>query len=455
MAEAKKLPQYIASISICIGAMAAGTLLGWTGTISDKLKDGELNDLKLTDNDFNWIGSLMTLGAMLSCVPIGFMLDGIGRKLSVLVLVLPFLIGWALIIFAQHVGMIYAGRFVCGLAGGAFCVAAPMYSCEVAEVSIRGRLGTFFQLFLTIGILLVYVLGVMFSPLLQSIVVAVIPIVFGIVFFFQPETPFYCLKKGDREKALNSMKKLRGAEYDSSAEIASMQEQVDQDRAKQGKFWTFMKMKHSIKSFLICCALMVYQQLSGINAVIFYTSDIFKEGSALDSGWSSILVGVIQVVATLGASYFIEKTGRKILLMISNAVMAFALFLLAIFYTMKDKELVSEESVETMGFFPVFSVCLFIIAFSVGAGPIPWMMAAELLGPEIQSVCTSAAAVLNWFLAFVVTLGYHPISKAIGRDITFYIFSGITLSGVFFVLFVMFETKGLTKQEIQAKLKGE
>lgn len=451
MSDAKKLPQYIAAASICIGALAAGTLLGWTGTIGDKLKE----DLELSDDNLGWIGSLMTLGAMFSCFPIGIMCDKIGRKVSVLILVIPFTIGWLLIIFQQHIAMIYAGRFVCGLAGGAFCVAAPLYSCEVAEVEIRGRLGTFFQLFLTIGILVAYILGVMMDHLWQSIVLAVVPIVFGLVFFFQPETPFYHLKRGNREKALESMKKLRGEEYDSSAEMKSFQQQVDQDLQTKGKFLENMKLKASIKSFTICCVLMIYQQLCGINAVIFYTSDIFKEGSSLDAGWSSILVGVIQVVATLCASYFIEKSGRKLLLILSMAFMAFSLFLLAIFYTIKDKELASEDTVKTLGFLPILSVCIYITAFSIGAGPIPWMASAELLAPEIQSICTSAAATLNWFLAFVVTKCYLPISSAIGRDITFYIFSGITISGVFFVLICMFETKGLTKQEIQAKLKGE
>lgn len=106
-------------------------------------------------------------------------------------LVIPFTIGWALMIFAENVIMMFIGRFMLGVAGGAFCVTAPMYTGEIAQNEIRGTLGTFFQLMVTIGILFVYAVGAGVNVFYLSLICGVIPLVFGAVFFFMPESPTY------------------------------------------------------------------------------------------------------------------------------------------------------------------------------------------------------------------------------------------------------------------------
>lgn len=121
--------------------MGTGTVLAWTANITDDLKDGKLNDLEMDDDDLGWAGSAMTIGAMIMCFPIGWIADWIGRKPTVLLTTFPFVIGWLLITFAQHIAMVYTGRVLVGIAGGSFCVTAPLYTSEIAETEIRGRLG--------------------------------------------------------------------------------------------------------------------------------------------------------------------------------------------------------------------------------------------------------------------------------------------------------------------------
>lgn len=121
--------------------MGAGTVLGWSANITDDLKEGELNDLVMNDDELGWAGSAMTLGALVMCIPIGWIADLIGRKPTVLLTTFPFVIGWLLITFAQHMVMVYVGRILVGIAGGSFCVTAPLYTSEISETDIRGRLG--------------------------------------------------------------------------------------------------------------------------------------------------------------------------------------------------------------------------------------------------------------------------------------------------------------------------
>ncbi|KAJ8935321.1 hypothetical protein NQ314_012889 [Rhamnusium bicolor] len=397
-----------------ISALGAGTVLGWTANITDDLKAGKLGNLKITDTQLSLVGSLVPLGAMLICVPVGVLADLIGRKLTILLSSIPFIIGWLLVTFPMHINMIYAGRLLTGLAGGSFCVTAPMYTSEIAQTEIRGTLGTCFQLFVTIGILLVYVCGHVFPMMLYNLICLEIPIGFALVFMFQSETPVYSLRKGQNDKAEKAFRRLRGPDYNPADEIKAIQEQIAKEQNTKS-FWVAMGTKAAKKATLICFMLMVYQQLSGINAVIFYSKDIFIAAeSSLASHWCTIVIGAVQVVATL-----------------------------------------VEDAIKSIAFIPILSLVIFIIAFSLGSGPLPWVACSEIFPPDVMAKCSSAAGALNWSLAFLVTMFYHRLAMAIGNDVTFYIFAAVSFTGVFFVIFVMPETKGKTFAQIQAEIGGE
>jgi MFS family permease len=139
----------------------------------------------------------MNLGAAAICIPIGSIMNLIGRKLTMLLMVLPFTVGWALIIWAQNIGMLITGRALVGMAGGAFCVTSPMYIGEIAQKEIRGALGSYFQLMITIGILFVYAVGVGVNVFWLSVICGIIPLIFGVIFSFMPETPTYLVRIRD------------------------------------------------------------------------------------------------------------------------------------------------------------------------------------------------------------------------------------------------------------------
>lgn len=191
-------------ISATGGALAAGTILGWTNPSESQLvvKDpltnmsmpGEDYDFSITTEQFSWVGALVNLGAAFICIPIGFMANWFGRKWTMLGLVIPFTIGWALVIWAQNLIMMFIGRFLLGIAGGAFCVTAPMYTGEIAQSEIRGSLGSYFQLMVTIGILFVYAVGAGVNVFYLSIICGIIPLIFGVIFFFMPESPTYFVR---------------------------------------------------------------------------------------------------------------------------------------------------------------------------------------------------------------------------------------------------------------------
>ena len=190
MSSANVLNQYIASVASAGGALATGIVLGWTSLTADNIKEGCYGFL-VSQEEFSWVGSVTNLGAALACIPMGLVMNTLGRKITMLALVIPFTLGWVLLICAKHVIMLYIGRFILGICCGGFCVTSPMYVAEIASKEIRGTLGSFFQLFLTIGILLVYLISWKLSVLAVNLICASFPIIFGVIFFFMPETPTF------------------------------------------------------------------------------------------------------------------------------------------------------------------------------------------------------------------------------------------------------------------------
>lgn len=401
-----------------------------------------------------WIGSLVTLGAMCMCFPTGVICDLIGRRLTLLLLIVPFCVGWALIIWANSVIMLYIGRLITGIAVGACCVAAPLYTCEIAHKDVRGMLGSYFQLMVVFGILYAYVMGTFLNVIPYTITCGVCVFVFVILFYFQPETPLYYIKKGEFDKAKQSLLQLRGSKYDVDSELHMIECSAKESTQTNISLLETLKMKSTLKALLIAFGLMFFQQFSGINAIILYSSDIFnKSGVSFDPKFASILVAAFQVVATFISSLIVDKLGRRVLLIISLSVMGLSSVLIGSYFTVQIHHLTDKSVLNSLGFVPTVSLCIFIIVFSLGIGPIPWMISSEIFSPHLKSICGSAAGTFNWFLAFLVTKFYLDIRNCIGQDMIFYIFGTVCVLGTLFVYFIVPETKGKSPDDIQRELE--
>ncbi|XP_038223363.1 facilitated trehalose transporter Tret1-2 homolog isoform X1 [Zerene cesonia] len=454
----RKLPQYIAALSATLGALAAGSMLGWSSPVILKITQDNSTDydFSVSESQGDWVSSLINLGAAAVCFPIGLIMDILGRKKTMLFLTLPFTLGWLLITFATNVGMLMAGRFITGIAGGAFCVTAPAYTSEIAQDSIRGTLGSYFQLMITVGILFAYAVGSYTSVFVFNILCTLIPIVFAVIFFFMPESPNFLVVKGKHDEAREALIRLRGRNYDVDSELNNLQTKAEDAKNNPVSFLSAITKKTALKAVLICYALMLFQQLSGINAVIFNTSKIFTSaGAAIEPAIATIIIGVIQVLATFVSSLVVDKLGRRILLLFSALVMCICSTALGVYFFLQDTHGSNSSIVEAISWLPLLSLSLFIIAFSLGFGPIPWMMAGELCLIDIKAFVGSTAGTFNWLLSFTVTSTFNSLNNAIGSGQVFWLFAGIMVIGFIFIFFVVPETKGKSVDEIQVMLGAE
>jgi len=186
---------------------------------------------------------------------------------------------------------------------------------------------------------------------------------------------------------------------------------------------------------------------------MFYCDTIFETaGSDIDPKVSTIIIGAVSVLATLLSSLVVDRLGKRFLLFNSTLFMGISGTILGIFFTLEERDLLDESVRANLGFVPITCLSVFVTVFSLGIGPIPWILSAELFPPEIKSFGTGAATTINWFTGFLVTKFYLDIKDTVGGDVTFYIFSLVAFVATVFTYYYVPETKGKTLEQIQKEL---
>ena len=291
-----------------------------------------------------------------------------------------------------------------------------------------------------------------------------------LTFVLMPDTPHFHLSKRNRQEAVKSLKYLRGKESetvdDELEEIrASLVNSLDHKsnifdvfRGKanlMGKNDLIVKLhilfiEQHLSAMTILLGLTSFQNFSGIDAVLFYSETILnKAGSSLDPSVATILNGVVMLIASVVSSIFVDRSGRKGLLLVSAAGMAISLSTMGLYFYLDTRDMTSE-----LGWLPIASLITFITFYCVGFGPLPFTLLGEIFAPEIKSMAISIAVSACWISDFAVTKLFLPLESVVGNYGSFWIFAGFCVMAFIFTYMVVFETKGLTLLEIQDRLNG-
>ncbi|KAG5671420.1 hypothetical protein PVAND_001618 [Polypedilum vanderplanki] len=447
--RAQKLPQFIASLSASGGAFCAGTLLGWSSPAAPRLVD-EKQYFEITQDQWSWIAAIYNVGCSVSCLIVGYLMNKFGRKLTMIGFVLPFIIGWSLLIWAQNFLMMFIGRFILGIAGGAFYIAMPQYTTEIAQNDIRGILGSFLQLQISLGVLFVYTIGAYLTVYRMNIICGICPIIFAISFIFMPETPFYLITKCQENKADKSLKWLRGSDYDTRNEIEELKDNLRDRNDLNVSFREAIKEKSSINALVIGIGLLFFRHMCCIIPILFYATTIFAaSGVGLSADISTIILGAMQFFSSFMASVLVDRLGRRVLLLGSIIVMTITLFAIGAFFYIQS---VDSETAETLGWLPLTSLCIYILAYPVGYGGIPWLVVSEVAPKKMKAFTGPIIGFFAWNFAFLVTTSFKHMMETFGIGQTFWIFAGASFIGIFFTYFIIPETKGKSLTEIENSL---
>ncbi|KAM6337470.1 solute carrier family 2, facilitated glucose transporter member 8 isoform 2-T2 [Alca torda] len=437
-AQNKKL--YLAAFAAVLGPLSFGFVLGYSSPVIPELR--KINDpkLRLDSGQASWFGSVVTLGAAAGGILGGYIVDKVGRKLSLMLCSIPYVFGYIVIISAQNVWMLYFGRVLTGLATGITSLVAPVYISEVSHPKVRGMLGSCVQLMVVTGILGAYVAGITLKWRWLAVLCSFPPCIMLLFMSFMPETPRFLLNQGKRSEAVAALCFLRGPHADHAWECRQIEASVQEEGLNLSEF----KNPSVYRPLLIGVALMFFQQVTGINAVMFYAETIFEDANFKDSRMASVVVGSIQVCFTALAAVIIDKTGRKVLLYVSdqnNSSNPDG------WLTLNSASPGTESSVSWLA---VVSVGLFVAGFALGWGPVPWLVISEIFPLKAKGVSSGACVLTNWIMAFLITKEFNDFMGFLTSYGTFWLFSAFCCLSVIFTAFYVPETKGQTLEQIEA-----
>ncbi|XP_045739122.1 solute carrier family 2, facilitated glucose transporter member 8 isoform X2 [Mirounga angustirostris] len=356
--------------------------------------------------------------------------------------------------------MLLGGRLLTGLACGIASLVAPVYISEISYPSVRGLLGSCVQLMVVIGILLAYLAGWVLEWRWLAVLGCVPASFMMLLMCYMPETPRFLLTRQRRQEATAAMQFLWGSEQ--------VWEEPPVGAEHQGFHLAQLRHPGIYKPFIIGISLMAFQQLSGINAVMFYAETIFEEAKFKDSSLASVIVGVIQVLFTAIAALIMDRAGRRLLLTLSGVVMVFSTSAFGAYFKLSQggpsnsshvgllTPLSTEPVSASVGlaWLAVGSMCLFIAGFAVGWGPIPWLLMSEIFPLHVKGMATGVCVLTNWFMAFLVTKEFSSVMEVLRPYGAFWLASTFCIFSVLFTLSCVPETKGKTLEQITAHFEG-
>lgn len=348
---------------------------------------------------------------------------------------------------ARVTGLFYLARLLAGLAVGGTFATVPVYIGEITPKSNRGVLLSTMSCAVCLGFLLPYCLGPYVGIILFNTILATFPAIFLVLFFlFGVECPHYYLHKQHNEMARMALRRIRVGQRDEVIEKELLEIQTKIDEEGRGSFLDIFRTKGARKSFTIAVGLLIFQQFSGINAVLFYSETIFKKiGASLDAHVCSIIVAAVQFLSSLVTPLVIDRFGRKKILIYSAVGMALSEVPLGVYSLLNDKKF----DVQSVSFLPILMLTFFIISYNSGFGPVPWIMLGEIFPTKVKTVSTCTVSSVNWLLAFLITKYFNAVINTFGIAELFWAFAVFCVISVIFTQLCVIETKGKSLEEIQ------
>ncbi|XP_070802527.1 solute carrier family 2, facilitated glucose transporter member 2 isoform X1 [Pituophis catenifer annectens] len=400
--------------------------------------------------------SMFAVGGMISSFTVGWIGENMPRVRAMLLVNVFAVSGNIIFVMAKsgpsHI-LVIIGRVLTGLHGGLSSGLAPLYVGEIAPTALRGALGTLNQLAIVIGILISQVLGLDILlgtskcwPLLLSLSggAAVLQI---FLLLICPESPRYMyIKCGDVEGAQKNLLKLRGQNYDPTKEIEEMEKEKEElSKEKPVSIWQLATTETYRQPFIVAIGVHIAQQFSGINAIFYYSTDIFNKAHVKKPIYATIGVGFVNTVFTVVALFLVEKAGRRILFMAGLLGMMVCTITMTLGLLLQPK-------IEWMSYVSLVSVFLFVSFFEIGPGPIPWFIVAELFSQGPRPAAVAIAGFCNWVTNFCIGMFFPYLAKLLGSYV-FLVFAALLVIFVLFVYLKVPETKGKTFEEIAEEFR--
>lgn len=399
--------------------------------------------------------AIFSAGGMIGSFSVGLFVNRFGRRNSMLLVNILAIIGGALMGFSKLGGsfeMLIIGRLIIGLFCGLCTGFVPMYVGEISPTKLRGAFGTLHQLGVVIGILIAQIFGleaIMGSDTLWPLLLGftIFPaIVQSLALLLCPESPrFLLINKAQEEEATQILQKLRGTD-DVSEDIQEMKEEsAKMASEKKATMIELFRSANYRQPIIIAIVLQLSQQLSGINAVFYYSTDIFKAAGVEQPIYATIGAGAVNTAFTVVSLFLVERAGRRTLHLLGLAGMAGCAFLMTL-------ALVFLDQLAWLSYVSIIAIFGFVAFFEMGPGPIPWFIVAELFSQGPRPAAMAISGFCNWSSNFLVGILF-PYAEAACGPYVFIIFIVFLVLFFVFTYFMVPETRGRTFEDIAKTFK--
>jgi MFS transporter, SP family, galactose:H+ symporter len=427
-------------------AALGGLLFGYdTGVISGAELFLE-RDFVLSTFALEIIVGGVLLGAMVGALVGGRLADLFGRRRLLIVTAMIFGVGGIVCAAAGSPAVLIAGRVIVGLAIGLASGSVPVYIAEVAPPDARGWQVSLFQLAITLGIVLAYLVDYALAPFQAwrwMLGLAVVPAaVFLGGMWLLPESPRWLAGRRDREAALAVLREIRGTE-----DVGLEMQEIEASLARGEERGRLSDLLASglRPALTVGIGLAVFQQVTGINTVIYYAPKIIQSaGIASASGaiLATVGIGVVNVGMTVLSMWLLDRAGRRPLLLTGIGGMIVTLFVLGLVFNAADRS----GSLATLA---VAGMMLYVASFAISLGPVFWLLISEIFPLPIRSSAEGLCATVNWGSNFVVALTFLTLVELVGEAWTFWLYALFAVAAWVFSYYMVPETKGRSLEAIE------
>lgn len=444
---------------LLVGAviMLSGLLFGYDQGVIAGALDGIQKSFGAGTTMIQIITSWVTLGALVGALVAGVLADRLGRRITILLAALLFSVGALMEALAPGTVVLVSGRLVVGFGVGVASVAAPLYAAEQAPTRLRGRFVSIYQLAITMGIFIAYLVdqALTNNDMWRAMLgVSAIPAVLLIIVMVpMPDSPRWFVKVARRKDAIAALEKVR-PDVDAQAEVAEIERAnaEDSDQASWGEVFS----KRLRRPLMIGIGLAVFQQITGINAIIYYADKIFAQAGfstpADQAAATTWAIGGVNVLATFIAVAYVDRFGRRPLLLAGLVGMASALITVGISFHFMDKADTSgagSGGPTTAGIITLVALVVFIASFAFSLGPVVWTVINEIFPNRVRGRAVAVATAVNWGSAWLVSQFFLTLIDSIGNSATFYLFGAFSVIAYVWIWRRVPETKGRSLEEIQ------
>lgn len=445
MARKEHLSRYI--IFVITIACLGGLLFGYqTAIISGALIFlSPIFDLSIAEQGV--LVSIILLGSLVGALMGGFLADRLGRKWTIMLTAVLFILGSWITAESHSYFVLLFGRVVSGIAVGIISVTAPLYLAEISPPTRRGGIVSAYQLAITLGILGAYWINYIYAQKAQwqqMFIIGSLPAAIQLLaLFFTPESPAWLFKNGRSCHAITVLERLR-VDRNWETHIDEMKKSAS---SKGKKAWKLLFSPKLRTLLLIGIFISVFQQITGINTVIYYAPRIFQGAgytSAISATFATLSIGIVNVFATLVSVWLLDRAGRRKLLLIGIAGMVISLFSLVITSFLRSS-LIDEIA--------VIGLVSYVAFFAIGLGPITWVLLSEIYPLKVRGKAMTFATFVNWLCNYFVSLTFPNLLVSIGIGGSFCLYGVISVLAFWFVLKYVPETKGKSLEEIEASLQ--